>query len=226
MAMNTPTVDAGQQHDALSRMARHGVLPVVEVGTVDDATHLLDALTAGGLPVVEITLRTAAGVDAIGALRQSHPGALVGAGTVRSVRDAQRVIDADAQFVVSAVTDPDVIAVCHAAGVPVIPGACTPNELAAAARAGAGVVKFFPAQAMGGTAFLKALSGPFPEVRFMPSGGVSTANIAEYLRLPQVFACGASWMAAPDLIAAGRFERIEELAREAVALVAEVRADG
>ncbi|MCW3001510.1 MAG: eda [Conexibacter sp.] len=226
MAIHTPTVESGRQQDALSRIERHGVLPVVEVGTVDDATHLLGALAAGGLPVAEITLRTPAGVDAIRALRRSHPDALIGAGTVRSVRDAQRVIEADAEFVVSAVTDPDVIAVCHAAGVPIVPGACTPNELAAAARAGVGVVKFFPAQAMGGTGFLKALTGPFPDVRFMPSGGVSTANIAEYLRLPQVLACGASWIVAPHLIAARRFDRIEELAREAVALVAEVRANG
>lgn len=224
--MRTPTLDPSRQQDALSRIARHGVLPVVEINTVEDATRLLGALIGGGLPAAEITLRTPAGLDAIRALRRSHPDALIGAGTVRSVRDAQRVIEADAQFVVSAVTDPDVIAVCHAAGVPIVPGACTPNELAAAARAGASVVKFFPAQAMGGTGFLKALAGPFPDVRFLPSGGVSPANIAQYLRLPQVLACGASWMVDPALIAGGRFDRVEELAREAVALVAEVRTDG
>ncbi|MCW3022981.1 MAG: 2-dehydro-3-deoxyphosphogluconate aldolase [Conexibacter sp.] len=219
-------VDDGRQQDTLGRLGDHGVLPVVEVDTVEAAKRLLDALTAGGLPTAEITLRTAAGVEAIGALRTSHPDALIGAGTVRSVGDAQRVIDAGAQFVVSAVTDPDVIALCHTAGVLVVPGACTPNELAAAGRAGASVVKFFPAEAMGGTGFLEALAGPFPDVRFLPSGGVSPSNVAAYLRLPQVVACGASWMVRRELMAAQRFDRIEELAREAVALVAEVRAGG
>jgi 2-dehydro-3-deoxyphosphogluconate aldolase/(4S)-4-hydroxy-2-oxoglutarate aldolase len=220
----TPSV-AGSQTDALGRMALHRVLPVVEVDTVDDATRLLDALVAGGLPAAEITLRTEAGMDAIRAVRRSHPDALVGAGTVRSAGDAHRAIDAGAEFIVSPITDRDVIEVCRAAGVPIVPGACTPNEAAEALRAGVGVVKFFPAQTMGGAAFLKALSGPFPELRFMPSGGLNRTNIVEYLRLPQVLTCGASWIVARELVAAGEFGRIEELVREVVGLVAEVRAD-
>jgi 2-dehydro-3-deoxyphosphogluconate aldolase/(4S)-4-hydroxy-2-oxoglutarate aldolase len=219
-------VGDGREQETLGRLGDHGVLPVVEVDTVEAAKRLLDSLIAGGLPTAEITLRTAAGVEAIGALRTSHPDALVGAGTVRSVGDARRVIDAGAQFVVSAVTDPEVIALCRAAGVLGVPGACTPNEVAAAMCAGASVVKFFPAEAMGGTRFLEALAGPFPDVRYLPSGGVSPSNVAAYLRLPRVVACGASWMVPRELVAAQRFDRITELAGEAVAVVAEVRAGG
>jgi 2-dehydro-3-deoxyphosphogluconate aldolase/(4S)-4-hydroxy-2-oxoglutarate aldolase len=209
--------------DTLSRMGRLGVIPVVELDGAGAAVPLLEALIAGGLPAAEITLRTSAGLEAIAALRSSHPDALIGAGTVRSVADAQLVIDAGAQFVVSPATNPEVIAVCRSAGVPVLPGACTPTEVDAAVRAGADLVKFFPAEPMGGVTFLKALTGPFGDVRFMPSGGISTANLAEYLAMEQVVACGASWMVARTLVAAGQFDRVEALAREAVAIVAGVR---
>ena len=212
--------------EILSRIAALGLLPVVELRTADEASPLLDALVAGGLPVAEITLRTEAGLEAIGALRRSHPHALVGAGTVRSVEDAQRVIDQGAQFVVSPGTNLDVLEVCRSLGVPAVPGVCTATEVEAAVRAGAEVVKFFPAEAMGGVAFLKALSGPFRDVSFIPTGGVTASNLADYLRLPVVIACGGSWMVAPALLAEKRLDRIELLTREAVAIVGEVRAGG
>lgn len=212
--------------DILSRVGVVGVMPVVELGSVDEARPLLEALCAGGLPAAEITLRTEAGLAAIGALRQSHPDALVGAGTVRTANDARQVIEQGAQFVVSPGTNLDVLDVCRSLGVPAVPGVCTPTEVEAAVRAGAEVVKFFPAEAMGGAAFLRALSGPFRDVSFIPTGGVNASNLGDYLRLPGVVACGGSWMVAPALLADGRFDRIEELAREATLIVSEVRFGG
>jgi 2-dehydro-3-deoxyphosphogluconate aldolase/(4S)-4-hydroxy-2-oxoglutarate aldolase len=207
----------------VTRIASLGILPVVELDAVDQAEPLLEALIAGGLPVAEITLRTRAGLDAIGVLRRSYPEALVGAGTVRSGEDARRVIDAGAQFVVSPGTDLDVMAACASNVVLAIPGVCTPTEIGAAVKAGAAAVKFFPAAVLGGIAFLKAIAGPFSDVRFVPTGGISPANLGEYLRLPLVVACGGSWMVSPALLADREFGRIEELAREAVGIVAEVR---
>jgi 2-dehydro-3-deoxyphosphogluconate aldolase / (4S)-4-hydroxy-2-oxoglutarate aldolase len=209
--------------ETLGRIAALGLLPVAELGSVGDAQPLLDALIAGGLPAVEITLRTEAGLPGIGALRHSRPDALVGAGTVRSAEDARRVIAEGAQFVVSPGTSTDVLDVCRSLGVPAIPGVCTPTEVQSALQAGVATVKFFPAQAMGGVAFLKALAGPFRDVSFVPTGGVNTSNLADYLRLPGVVACGGSWMVAPALLAERRFDRVEELARDATAIVAEVR---
>jgi 2-dehydro-3-deoxyphosphogluconate aldolase/(4S)-4-hydroxy-2-oxoglutarate aldolase len=208
------------------RIAEAGVVPVVELRSVDEALPLLRALGAGGLPVAEITMRTEAGVRGIAALRAAYPEALVGAGTVRSLADARRVIDVGAQFVVSPATNPELIALCSTHGVPAFPGACTPTEVDAAVRAGAEIVKFFPAEAMGGTSFLRALTGPFRDVRFVPTGGIDATNLADYLLLPQVIACGGSWLVAPPLLAERRFERVEELAREAVAIVARTRCNG
>ena len=212
--------------EILSRIATLGLVPVVELKAADEASRLLDALAGGGLPAAEITLRTNAGLAAIGALRRSHPDALVGAGTVRSADDARQVIEQGAQFVVSPGTDLEVLEVCRSLGVPAVPGVCTPTEVETAVRAGAKVVKFFPAEAMGGVAFLKALGGPFRDVSFVPTGGINASNLADYLRLRGVIACGGTWMVAPALLAEKRFDRIEQLAREAVGIVAEVRAGG
>ncbi len=209
--------------EIVQRVVSLGLVPVIELGSVDQAEPLLEALSAGGLPVAEITLRTPAGIEAIGLLRRSHPEALVGAGTVRTVADARHAIDRGAQFVVSAGTDSDVVAACSARGVPAFPGACTPTEIGMALRAGAALVKFFPSEAMGGVAFLKAIAGPFRDVRFMPTGGISPANLADYLQLPGVAACGGSWLAKPALLTERRFDQIEQLAREAVEIVAQAR---
>jgi len=200
-----------------------GIVPVVELRTAGDAGPLLEALSAAGLPLAEITLRTAAALEAITATRATHPNALVGAGTVRSIDDARRVIEAGAQFVVSPATNPDVVAYCTSRAVLMMPGACTPTEVDAAVRAGAAVVKFFPAEAIGGLPFLKALSAPFNDVRFVPTGGVNASNLADYLRVPQVIACGGSWMVNPLLLEQRRFGEVEALAREAVEIVADVR---
>ncbi len=208
----------------LSAFAEVGVVPVVELRDAGEAAPLVDALTAGGCSIAEITLRSDAGLEAIRALRRSHPDALVGAGTVRSLDAAADVVEAGAQFVVSPATNPELIAYCRSAGVPVFPGACTPTEVDAAVRAGADAVKFFPAEAMGGIPVLKALAAPFRDVSFVPTGGINESNLADYLRLPNVLACGGSWMVAPGLLAEKQFDRIETLTREAVEIAATVRA--
>lgn len=209
--------------EAMERVRTLGVLPVVELDAAEDALPLIDALTAAGLPAAEITLRTAAGLEALRILRANRPDAFVGAGTVRTLADAERVLQAGAQFVVSPSTYPELIELCRAAGVPALPGACTPTEVDAAVRAGASLVKFFPAEAMGGIAFLKALSGPFRDVDFVPTGGINASNLRAYLELPRVAACGGSWMVAPALLRSGAFDEVEMLAREAVGIVAEAR---
>jgi 2-dehydro-3-deoxyphosphogluconate aldolase/(4S)-4-hydroxy-2-oxoglutarate aldolase len=221
------TVNATQRpEDTAARIESLGVVPVIELGSVAQAEPLLEALSAGGLPAVEITLRTEPGLEAIGVLRRSHPEALVGAGTVRSPEGVRRVVDQGAQFVVSPGTDLEVIAACAALDVPALPGVCTPTEVDRAVKAGAALVKFFPAEVMGGVAYLKALAGPFPDVRFVPTGGVNAANLRDYLELPTVAACGGTWLAKPELLAERQFDRIEELAREAVRIVAEWRSGG
>jgi 2-dehydro-3-deoxyphosphogluconate aldolase / (4S)-4-hydroxy-2-oxoglutarate aldolase len=204
--------------------AEIGVVPVVELESADEAAPLLDALQAGGCHIAEITLRTSAGLEAIRSLRRSHPDALIGAGTVRTPEDAQAVVDAGARFVVSPATNPEVIAACKSMRIPVFPGACTPTEIDVAVRAGADAVKFFPAEAAGGIPVLKAVSGPFRDVSFVPTGGINASNLADYLRLPNVLACGGSWMVAPRLVAEGRFDEIEALTREAVEIAAQARA--
>jgi 2-dehydro-3-deoxyphosphogluconate aldolase/(4S)-4-hydroxy-2-oxoglutarate aldolase len=208
----------------LDAFAVVGVVPVVELSDPEEAAPLLDALTAGGCGVAEITLRSDAGLGAIRALGRSHPEALVGAGTVLTLAAAAQVIEAGARFVVSPATNPELIAFCRSAGVPVFPGAATPTEVDAAVRAGADAVKFFPAEALGGIPVLKALAGPFRGVSFLPTGGINESNLADYLRLPNVLACGGTWLVAPRLLAEKQFDRIEALAREAVEIAADVRA--
>lgn len=205
------------------RLEGLGLVPVVELGSVAEAGPLLEALSAAGLPIAEITLRTTAGLAALSALRGSHPDALIGAGTVRSVEDAQRVIEAGAQFVVSPATNPEIVEFCLASGVSIMPGACTPTEVDLGLRAGAKVIKFFPAEAMGGVPFLQALAGPFRDARFVPTGGINASNLADYLRVPGVIACGGSWLVSPALLAERQFDRVEALGREALKIIADVR---
>ena len=178
---------------------------------------------AGGVSAAEITLRTSAGMEAIHRLSEGYPEALIGAGTVRSTQDAARAIDAGATFVVCPAIDVELVELCRDRGVLVIPGVCTPTEVHTAVKAGASLLKFFPAEASGGVGYLRALAGPFREVRFLPTGGISAVNLASYLALPQVAACGGSWMVALELLGTDDFAQVTKLAAEAVAIVADVR---
>ena len=212
--------------ESMSRVKEFGILPVVELADLKQAEPLFEALCDGGLAAAEITLRTAAGLDAIRRLVAAYPTGFIGAGTVRTLEDAARVIDAGARFVVCPGTDPEIVTFCCEKQVLVMPGVCTPTEVQMALRAGASLLKFFPAEASGGAPFLKALAGPFGEVRFVPTGGINAANLGSYLGLKQVTACGGSWMVTKALLADGDFETIRELTAEAVRVVATARGDG
>lgn len=210
----------------MQRLSECGVVPVVEVTSAQEALLLMEALLRGGLDVVEMTLRSQAGLAAIELLRSTYPEAFVGAGTVRTPDAATQVLAIGAQFVVSPSTNPAVIELCRSQGIAAFPGACTPTEIDQAVAAGAPAVKFFPAEAMGGIPFLTALAGPYRDVSFIPTGGINAGNLADYLHARGVIACGGSWMVAPALVAEHRFDEIEKLTRHAVEIVRSVRSRG
>ncbi len=193
--------------DMNEALAAWKVVPVVALDRAADAAPLADALEAGGLPCAEITLRTPAGLEAIRGL-SDREGFTVGAGTVHNIEQARAAVEAGAAFVVAPGLNPGVVEWCLEQGVPVYPGTATPSDLERALEFGLQVVKFFPAEPLGGVKMLRALSGPFAELRFMPTGGINEANIADYLRLPCVIACGGSWMVRREWISAGDFARI------------------
>jgi 2-dehydro-3-deoxyphosphogluconate aldolase/(4S)-4-hydroxy-2-oxoglutarate aldolase len=200
-----------------------GIVPVVSIPKLEDALPLAEALLEGGLLCAEITFRTAAAAEAIARIRSRFPEILLGAGTVLTAEQAETAISAGAEFVVSPGTNPTVVDHCLSKGVTVFPGVCTPTEIEMALSKGVDVLKFFPAEPMGGVKFLQAICAPYKNVRFIPTGGIDTKNIGHYLALPQVVACGGSWMVKPELFEAGDFARVKQLAGEAVALARESR---
>jgi 2-dehydro-3-deoxyphosphogluconate aldolase/(4S)-4-hydroxy-2-oxoglutarate aldolase len=197
------------------------IVPVVVLNDAKDAEPLGRALMAGGLPVAEVTFRTAAAADSIRAM-SAVDGLIVGAGTVLNPGQVAQAVDAGAQFIVSPGLRRDVVLAAQAAGIPVLPGAVTPSEIMAAQELGLDTVKFFPANVYGGAAAIKALSAPFGDMRFVPTGGVSVGNLSDYLSLRCVPAVGGSWMVPVDLISEGAFDRVSELCRDAVAAAAAV----
>ena len=205
---------AGISH--LAELLRQGrVVPVTQLASAGAAVPLAETLAGAGVRAVEITFRTPAAAAAIAAAAGS--GALaVGAGTVRTVAQAEQAIGAGAQFVVSPGLSRPVAEHCLRAGIPVIPGVATASEIMAAGDLGLDVLKFFPAAAIGGVAALRALYGPFPDVRFVPTGGISQRLLPDYLAVPSVLAIGGTWIAPPGLIEAGDWPEIGRLAREAV----------
>lgn len=198
------------------------VIPVVEIPRVEDAVPLARTLADSGLACAEITFRTAAAGAAIAAISEALPGFTVGAGTILSVPQAEEAVAAGASFLVCPGFDDAVVGFACDAGVPVLPGVCTPSEIMYALARGVDVLKFFPAEAAGGLDYLKAVAAPFGAVRFVPTGGIGPANCESYLRHPQVLACGGSWMVKRQAIADGDFATIGRLTAEAVALAAAV----
>ena len=200
-------------------LASYGpVIPVIVLHSVHDAVPLAQALLAGGVRVLEVTLRSPVALACIAAIAKAVPEAIVGAGTIRSVADAQAAMDAGSRFAVSPGYTSEIGAACRRVGLPLLPGVATASEVMAANADGLEFLKFFPAQQAGGVAMLKALAGPFPEVAFCPTGGITLANAPEYLALPNVKVCGGSWLTPTDAIAAGDWARITRLAREASGL--------
>lgn len=202
-----------------------GILPVIALDDAAQAVPLAKALAAGGIPAAEVTFRTAAGEEAIRRIAQEVPEVLVGAGTVLTTEQADRAVTAGAKFIVSPGTNPKVVRHCLEKGVQPIPGVVTPTEIEAALELDLEVLKFFPAEPSGGLGMIKALTAPYTQLKFIPTGGISAANVGEYLKHPKILACGGSWMVKKNLVNAGKFDEIQALASEAAAIVKSVRED-
>ncbi|MET8802513.1 bifunctional 4-hydroxy-2-oxoglutarate aldolase/2-dehydro-3-deoxy-phosphogluconate aldolase [Streptomyces sp. NPDC004546] len=194
------------------------VVPVVVVSDAADAVPLARALVAGGLPAIEVTLRTPGALDAIRAIAGEVPEAVVGAGTVLTPEQVGACVAAGARFLVSPGWTDTLLEAMRGSGVPSLPGVSTTSEVVALLERGVREMKFFPAQAAGGTAYLRSLAGPLPQARFCPTGGIGPQTAPEYLSLPNVGCVGGSWMVPADAVAAGDWARIEELARGAAGL--------
>jgi 2-dehydro-3-deoxyphosphogluconate aldolase/(4S)-4-hydroxy-2-oxoglutarate aldolase len=203
-------------NEVLEQIGRLRVVPVVAIDDADAAGPLADALVAGGLPIAEITFRTNAAEAAIRAMAK-RKGMLVGAGTVLNPDTAKRAIDAGAKFIVSPGFNPKTVRWCLDNKVPITPGTATPTDVEMALDHGLSVVKFFPAEAIGGLKTLQAIAAPYGMMRFIPTGGISPDNLEKYLAFPKILACGGSWMVTKELLAGRQFERVTELTRDAVA---------
>lgn len=205
------------------QLQKFGVVPVVVLNEVKDALPLAKALIEGGLPCAEVTFRTEAAEESIRQMAAEYPEMLVGAGTVLTIEQVDRAVNAGAKFIVSPGFDPEVVDYCLSREIPIFPGCVTPSEVAQAVKRGLKVVKFFPAEQFGGVSTIKALAAPYTMVRFMPTGGVSAKNLKDYLSCDKIIACGGSWMVKGDMIKAGEFDKICEMTKEAVALAKEIR---
>ena len=206
----------------LDRLHGCGVVPVVVLDDVKDAVATANALLAGGVDVMEITFRTAA-ADSIKAVAENCPDMLVGAGTVITLEQCKQAVECGAKFIVSPGFDEEVVRWCVERSVPITPGCVTPSEIMAAMKLGLTVVKFFPAGVYGGLSAMKALSGPFGGIKFIPTGGVNSHNIGEFIAAPFIHAVGGSWVCPKADIAAGNFEKITTLCKQARTAIREVR---
>ena len=207
--------------DFFENLRQVGIVPVVKINDAAKAEGLALALQNGGLPAAEITFRTDAAEEAIRRMAANVPQMCVCAGTVLTVENAKRAVNAGAKAIISPGTNPDVVRWCIEQEVPVLPGCATPTEVETCMRLGLKVVKLFPAEVVGGVKMLKALAGPYAHMQFMPTGGISPANARDYLSLSNVLACGGSWITPEKELDSGNFSVIEQLAREAAALVAQ-----
>ena len=202
-----------------------GLVPVITINREEDAVPLARALLDGGVGCAEITFRTAAAAGAIRKMTGEVHEMLIGAGTVLTVQQAEQAIRAGAQYIVAPGFDAAVVDWCQEHGVPVLPGVATPTEINMALARGVKLLKFFPSEEIGGVRMLKALYAPYQEVQFIPTGGIKAHNLAEYLVLPNVVACGGSWMATGSMISEGKFDEITRLSREARAIVQRARGE-
>ena len=207
----------------IEKISNIGVVPVIKIDRAEDAIPLANALKKGGLCCAEVTFRTDAAEEAIRLIHNEFPDFLMAAGTVLTPKQADLAMDAGASFIVSPGLNPTVVKHCNDKGYPIIPGVCTPSEVELGMSYGLSYLKFFPAEAAGGVKMIKAMSAPYSKIKFMPTGGIGVGNIKDYLTCSAVFACGGSWMVPADLINSGKFDEIEKLTAEAVALVKEIK---
>ncbi len=203
-------------NEIITQFSKLGIIPVVVLNDAKDAAPLAKALCEGGLPVAEVTFRTAAAEESIRIMSEQFPEMLVGAGTVLTTDQVDRAVAAGAKFIVSPGLNPKIVRYCQEKGVPITPGTSCPTDIETALELGLETVKFFPAEQSGGIAKIKAMAAPYTNVTFMPTGGISAKNLKDYLDFPKIVACGGSWMVKGDLIEAGEFDEIKRLTREAV----------
>ncbi|MDR0313804.1 MAG: bifunctional 4-hydroxy-2-oxoglutarate aldolase/2-dehydro-3-deoxy-phosphogluconate aldolase [Treponema sp.] len=203
-------------HQVLEDLRKIGIIPVIKIDDVEKAVPLAKALIAGGIPCAEITFRTAQGEEAIRRIKQKVPEILLGAGTVLTEEQVDKAVKAGAAFIVSPGFNPKILAHCIEKGIPITPGCSSPTDIEQALSLGLEAVKFFPAEQAGGLQFIKAVAAPYSSMMFIPTGGISSQNIAKYTAYEKILACGGSWMVNPELINAGDFERITALCKEAV----------
>jgi 2-dehydro-3-deoxyphosphogluconate aldolase/(4S)-4-hydroxy-2-oxoglutarate aldolase len=215
---------AEYQNQAEQLLRAAGILPVVTVHTLDQARRVSAALLEGGLPAIELTLRTPVAMEALAVLKKELPDVVVGAGTVLSVEQMQRAIDAGADFLVTPGTPPLLADALAQAPLPVVPGGATPTEFLELMARGFRVCKLFPASAVGGLSMLKGLAGPLADLKLCPTGGISESNAAEFLSQPNVLCIGGSWMVPNNWIAEGEWDKVRETSAKAAAIVRQVRA--
>ena len=209
--------------DIAEMFQKLGVVPVVVLEDTKDAVPLAKALVEGGLPCAEVTFRTEAAEESIRLMTEQFPEMLVGAGTVLTREQVDAAVAAGAKFIVSPGFDPEIVDYCLEKEIPVFPGCVTPSEVAQAVKRGLKVVKFFPAEQAGGLAMLKAMAAPYTMLKFMPTGGINTKNLKEYLGFSKILCCGGSWMVKGDMIKNKEFDKITEMTREATELAAAAR---
>jgi 2-dehydro-3-deoxyphosphogluconate aldolase / (4S)-4-hydroxy-2-oxoglutarate aldolase len=211
------------KHPIFDHFYKTGVIPVLELDSAHHARPLAESLLAGGLPIAEITLRTDAALKSIRGIAREVPDVIVGAGTVINRQQAQAACEAGAQFLVTPGMVEEVVAWAQENEVPILAGAVTPTEMIRGIQLGLDILKFFPAETVGGLKAIKALSDPFPQLRFIPTGGVKLESLAEYLQMEKIHAVGGSWMAKRQMIANENFDEIARLAEEASTLVMQIR---
>lgn len=210
-------------NEVLEKIQEIGIVPVVVLDDAKDAAPLAKALCEGGLPCAEVTFRTAAAEESIRIMSEQFPKMLVGAGTVLTTEQVDRAVAAGAKFIVSPGMNPRIVKYCVEKGILITPGCANPSDIEQALENGLDVVKFFPAEPAGGLKMIKAMAAPYVGVKFMPTGGINQNNVRDYLAYDRILACGGSWMVKGDLVAAGEFDKIKELAAEAVEIVKESR---
>ena len=211
-------------NDIVKQLSLIGIVPVIKIDRVEDAKPLAKALIEGGLPCAEVTFRTAAAEESIRVMSEDFPELLVGAGTVLTTEQVDRAVAAGAKFVVSPGLNPRIVKYCVEKGVIIVPGCANPSDIEQALENGLEVVKFFPAELLGGLKMIKALSGPYGNVKFMATGGISASNVREYLACDHIAACGGSWMVNGKLVKEGKFDEITALVKECADIVKEYRA--
>ena len=205
--------------DVVEQIGLHKLVPVIIIDNKEDALPLADALIQGGLPVAEVTFRTQAAKESIEKIAKQFPTMLVGAGTVLTIDQVKAAVDAGAKYIVSPGLNPKVVEYCVTNKIPITPGIATPSEIEQALEFELDVVKFFPAETLGGIKYLKAISAPYGNLKFIPTGGIDESNLTGYLQFPKVLACGGSWMVKKELVTSKQFDVITKLTSAALGII-------